>query len=82
MRPYPTSKKELKPHNPSNSLVKYLSEGREIEVAFAPIRGTRLLAPFRLSVMSILGNVSIEAKQFEATVVPLDGATVAYPKSQ
>jgi hypothetical protein len=56
-------------HNPSNSLVKYLSEGREIEVALAPIRGTRLLAPFRLSVMSILGNVLIEANQFEATAV-------------
>jgi Protein of unknown function (DUF3108) len=67
-------------HNPSNSLVKYLSEGREIEVAFAPIHGTRLLAPFRLSVMSILGNVLIEANQFEATAVPLDAATVADPK--
>jgi hypothetical protein len=69
-------------HNPSNSLVQYLSEGREIEVALAPIRGTRLLAPFRLSVMSILGNVLIEANQFEATAVPLDAATVADPKSQ
>jgi hypothetical protein len=69
-------------HTPSNSLVKYLSEGREMEVALAPIRGTRLLAPFRLSVMSILGNVLIEANQFEATAVPLDAARVADPKSQ
>jgi hypothetical protein len=65
-------------HNPSNSLVKYLSEGREIEIALAPIRGTRLLAAFRLSVMSILGNVLIEANQFEVTAM----ATVADPKSQ
>ena len=69
-------------HNPSNSLVKYLSDGREIEVALAPIRGTRLLAPFRLSVMSILGNVLIEANQFEATELPFGAATVADPKSQ
>ena len=61
-------------HNPSNSLVKYLSEGREMEVALAPIRGTRLLAPFRLSIVSILGNVLIEANEFEATDVPLDAA--------
>lgn len=52
-------------HNPSNSLVKYLSEGSEMEVALAPIRGTRLLAPFRLSVTSILGNVLIEANQLK-----------------
>ena len=69
-------------HNPSNSLVKYLSEGSEMEVALAPIRGTRLLAPFRLSVTSILGNVLIEANQFEAAAAPLEAATVADPKSQ
>ena len=40
-------------HIASNALVKYLSEGREMEVALAPVAGTRLLAPFRLSVVSI-----------------------------
>jgi hypothetical protein len=53
-----------------------------MEVALAPIRGTRLLAPFRLSVTSILGNVLIEANQFEAAAAPLEAATVADPKSQ
>jgi hypothetical protein len=44
-------------HRASNPLVKYLSEGREMEMALAPITGTRLLAPFRLSVVSMLANV-------------------------
>ena len=41
-------------HRASIPLVKYLSEGREMEMALAPIAGTRLLAPFRLSVVSML----------------------------
>ena len=59
-------------HISSNALVKYLSEGREMEVALAPVAGTRLLAPFRLSVVSILANLVIEASRFEATARPFD----------
>jgi hypothetical protein len=69
-------------HSASNSLVKYLSEGREMEMALAPIAGTRLLAPFRLSVVSMLANLVIEANRFEATARPLDASTVADPKAQ
>ena len=50
-------------HISSNALVKYLSEGREMEVALAPVAGTRLLAPFRLSVVSMLANLVIEASR-------------------
>jgi hypothetical protein len=35
-------------HLASAPLVKYLSEGREMEIALAPVDGTRLLAPFRV----------------------------------
>ena len=69
-------------HISSNALVKYLSEGREMEVALAPVPGTRLLAPFRLSVVSMLANLVIEASRFEATARPLDASTVADPKPQ
>jgi len=69
-------------HISSNALVKYLSEGREMEVALAPVAGTRLLAPFRLSVVSMLANLVIEASRFEATARPLDASTVADPKAQ
>jgi hypothetical protein len=50
----------------SNTLVKYVSEGREMEIALAPIAGTRWLAPFRLSIGSTLANLVIEANRFEA----------------
>src|SRR6516164_11343025 len=44
-------------HRPSTPLIKYLSEGREMEVALAPVAGTRLLAPFRVSVVIMLANL-------------------------
>jgi Protein of unknown function (DUF3108) len=56
-------------HRANIPLVKYLSS-REMEIAFAPIAGTRLLAPFRLSVVSTLANLVIEAKRFETIVAP------------
>ena len=57
-------------HRASIPLVKYLSEGREMEMALAPIAGTRLLAPFRLSVVSTLANLTIEANRFETIMAP------------
>jgi hypothetical protein len=60
-------------------LVKYLSEGREMEMALAPVAGTRLLAPFRMLVVSALANLVIEANQFEVTP---QASTVADPKAQ
>ena len=69
-------------HRPSTPLVKYLSEGREMEVALAPLVGTRLLAPFRVTVVIMLATLVIEANQFEATTRPLGASTVADPKAQ
>src|SRR3954451_5116519 len=57
-------------HRASIPLVKYLSEDREMEMALAPIAGTRLLAPFRLSVASMLANLTIDANRFETTMAP------------
>jgi hypothetical protein len=64
-------------HRPSTPLVKYLSEGREMEIALAPIAGTRLLAPFRLSVVSTLANLMIEAARFETIMAPAPAGTPA-----
>jgi uncharacterized protein DUF3108 len=69
-------------HRANIPLVKYLSEGREMEIALAPIAGTRLLAPFRLSVMSTLANLVIEANRFETIMAPAPAGTsanVAHP---
>jgi hypothetical protein len=57
-------------HRATILLVKYLSEGREMEIALAPITGTRLLAPFRLLVVSALANLMIEANRFETIMAP------------
>jgi hypothetical protein len=68
-------------HRANIPLVKYLSEGREMEIALAPIAGTRLLAPFRLSVVSTLANLVIEANRFETVMAPAPEGTppIAHP---
>jgi hypothetical protein len=62
-------------HRANIPLVKYLSEGREMEIALAPIAGTRLLAPFRLLVVSALANLMIEANRFEPNMAPAPAGT-------
>jgi hypothetical protein len=52
-------------HRASSPLVKYLLDGRDIEVWFVPIAGTQVLAPVRLSVASVIGNMVLRADQFE-----------------
>lgn len=46
------------------------------------VAGTRLLASFRMLVVSALANLVIEANQFEVTAQPPDASTVADPKAQ
>ena len=53
-----------------------------MEIAVAPFAGTRLLAPLRLSVVSMLANLVIEANRFESTAQELGGSTVSDPKAQ
>ena len=56
---------------PSNPLVKYLSDNRDMELVLAPVHGTRLLAPFGLTIGSTLANLVIWATRFEtATQLP------------
>ena len=57
-------------HRPDSALVKYLAGGRDVELTLAPITGTRLLAPFRLSIANMLGNIVIEATAFDTAVAP------------
>ena len=52
-------------HRASSPLVKFLLDGRDIEIWLVPIAGTPLLAPVRLSVASALGNMVLRADQFE-----------------
>jgi Protein of unknown function (DUF3108) len=55
-------------HRVSAPLVKYLSESRQIEIAFAPLAGTHLLAPYRLVVTNLLANLVVQANRFETSI--------------
>lgn len=52
-------------HSASNALVKYVSGGHGMELALAPIAGTRWLAPIRFSIASTIANLVIEASRFQ-----------------
>jgi len=65
--------KPIAGHRVGSKLVKYL-DGREIELTLVPIAGTRLLAPFRLSVISMLGDIVVEATAFEVAPAPASAA--------
>ena len=49
---------------PDRAVIKYLAAQRNIEVAFAPIAGTRILVPFWMTVPTPLGPAMLEATQF------------------
>jgi Protein of unknown function (DUF3108) len=53
-------------HRASSPLVKFLSHGREMEAALAPVAGTHMLAPIRLTIFHLLGNLLVQATEFSA----------------
>jgi hypothetical protein len=55
-------------HRASSAIMKYVAGRRDMEIGFAPIKGTRFLAPFRLSAPTLLGTMAIQATQFESSV--------------
>ena len=57
-------------HRRSSPLLTFLTDGRDVEMALAPIAGTRILAPFRITATYMLGNVVMQATRFEATATP------------
>ena len=57
-------------HRASSPLVSYHSGGRDMELWLAPIAGTRMLAPIRLSITNMLGDLVLTADQFEVAVTP------------
>jgi hypothetical protein len=55
---------------PDRPVIKYLSAQRNIEIALAPIAGTRILVPFWLKVPTPLGPAMLEATQFVTQPMP------------
>jgi len=55
---------------PDRPVIKYLAAQRNIEIAFAPVAGTRILVPFRMVVPTPLGTAMLEATQFVTSASP------------
>jgi hypothetical protein len=55
---------------PDRAVIKYLTAQRNIEIAFAPVAGTRVLVPFRIVVPTPLGAGVLEATQFITQAAP------------
>lgn len=49
-----------------SKLVKYVAGRRDMELWFAPINGTAVLAPLRVAMPTLLGTLKIEADKFDA----------------
>lgn len=62
-------------HRPTRSTVKYMTENKDMFVWLVPIPGTRLMAPFKISVATMIGTAVLSATQFEteakAATVPV-----------
>lgn len=55
---------------PDRPVIKYLTAQRNIEIAFAPVAGTRILVPFWMKIPTPLGPAMLEATQFITTATP------------
>jgi hypothetical protein len=55
---------------PDRPVIKYLAAQRNIEIAFAPVAGTRVLVPFRLVIPTPFGAAMLEATQFITQATP------------
>ena len=55
---------------PDRPVIKYLAAQRNIEIAFAPVAGTRILVPFWMRIPTPLGPALLEATSFISTATP------------
>jgi hypothetical protein len=61
-------------HRVNSTIMTYVAGRRDMEIVFAPIRGTRFLAPFRLSVPTLLGTMAIQATRFDSSAPVAPGS--------
>lgn len=54
---------------PGRYAIKYLAEQRDMEIAFAPIAGTRVLAPVRMKIPTPIGTGMVEATEFTTATI-------------
>ena len=66
-------------------MVKYVAGRRDMELWFAPIAGTSIMAPVRVLMPTLIGTLRIQADQFEAaasaaTPVPVETSPLPPPR--
>ena len=69
----------LKPiagYRSDSMLVKYVAGRRDMELWFAPVSGTSVMAPIRVSMPTLVGTLEIQADQFDS-LPPLPEAPAA-----
>jgi hypothetical protein len=69
-------------HNPHRSAIKYLMDQHGMEMWLAPIAGTRIVVPFRVSVPTPIGVGIIQATEFVSVSLPPRAAAGATAKAQ
>ncbi|TCT05187.1 DUF3108 domain-containing protein [Aquabacter spiritensis] len=52
-------------HRPARSTVKYMQANKDMYVWLVPIPGTGLMAPFKISIATMIGTAILEATSFE-----------------
>ncbi len=57
-------------HVPERAAIKYLVAQHDMEVWLAPIAGTRVVVPYRMSLQTPLGRGMLEATQFITMATP------------
>lgn len=60
-------------HRADSMIMRYVAGRRDMEIAFAPIAGTHHLAPFRLTLPTLIGTMAVQATSFE-TPAPASAA--------
>jgi uncharacterized protein DUF3108 len=61
-------------HIPERPAIKYLAAQQDMEIWLAPVAGTRIVVPYRISIPTPLGRGILEATQFIATATPRSGS--------
>jgi hypothetical protein len=51
-------------HRRDRPATQFMADNKDLEVWLAPVDGTRLLMPFRISVRTMIGTTVIEASEF------------------
>lgn len=51
-------------HRPARRVTKFMAENRHMDIWLAPVNGGKLLAPYRISVKTMIGTAVIEAETF------------------